>query len=55
MRKLLTDRRAVSSFEYAMLAAAIGLVLVQVLQVPADALMSVLSNFFGTSGGGMGH
>ena len=51
LRRLLTDRRAVTSFEYALLAGAIALVLFEVLQAPADALGSVLSQMFSGPGG----
>jgi Flp pilus assembly pilin Flp len=49
--KLLSDRRAVTSFEYALLAGAIALVLFEVLQAPADALSGVLSQMFSGPGG----
>ena len=55
MPKLLTDRRGVTSIEYALLAASIALVLFEVLQVPAEALGSVfvqLFEGFGSHGSG---
>ena len=48
------DRRSSTSFEYALLAAAIGLVLFEVLQVPAQALGDVLGQLF-KGAGGQGH
>jgi Flp pilus assembly pilin Flp len=49
--RLLPDRRAVTSFEYALLAGAIALVLFEVLQAPATALSDVLSQLFSGAGG----
>jgi Flp pilus assembly pilin Flp len=49
--QLLTDRRAVTSFEYALLAGAIALVLFEVLQAPANALTSLLGELFSGPGG----
>jgi Flp pilus assembly pilin Flp len=48
---MLTDRRSVTSLEYALLAAAIALVLFEVMQVPAQALSDVIQQLFGGSGG----
>jgi Flp pilus assembly pilin Flp len=53
MPKFLTDRRAVTSLEYALVAAAIGIVLLNVLQVPAESLASVIASVLaGSSDGG---
>jgi len=54
LRRLLSDRRAVTSFEYALLAGAIALVLFEVLQAPADALSGLLGQLFSGPGGHTG-
>ena len=51
MRRFLQDRRAVSSFEYALLAATIGLVLLEVLQTPAESNGNAIMNFYHAWGG----
>jgi Flp pilus assembly pilin Flp len=51
MSKLLADRRASTSIEYALLAAAIAVVLFEVLQVPARVLSDVLAQMFSGAGG----
>jgi Flp pilus assembly pilin Flp len=51
MSKLLACRRATTSIEYALLAAAIAVVLFEVMQVPAQVLGQVLSQMIGGSGG----
>jgi Flp pilus assembly pilin Flp len=55
MPKFLADRRATSSLEYAVLAAVLGIMLIQVLQVPAQSIATVLSGLFGGDGGGASH
>ncbi len=54
MPRLLIDRRGVTSLEYALLAAAIALVLFEVLQAPADALGDLLGSLFSGPGGHTG-
>ena len=51
MPRLFTDRRAVTSLEYALLAGAIALVLFEVLQAPANALGALLTQLFSGPGG----
>jgi Flp pilus assembly pilin Flp len=51
MLKVLLDRRAVTSIEYAMVAGALAFVLFEVMQAPAHALGAVLENLFGGAGG----
>ena len=52
MPKIFTDRRAVSSLEYALMIGAIALVLVEVLQVPmqlaGDYAAHVMTSFRGS-------
>jgi Flp pilus assembly pilin Flp len=47
-----SDRRAVGAWEYAILAALIGLVLVTVLQTPVHELSEIIGNWMGSSSGG---
>jgi Flp pilus assembly pilin Flp len=54
MLRLLTDRRGVTSLEYALLAGAIALVLFEVLQAPANALGDLLAQMFSGPGGHTG-
>jgi Flp pilus assembly pilin Flp len=54
MPKFLTDRRATSSLEYAVLAAVLGVMLIQVLRVPAQTIADVLANVLGSGGLGGG-
>ncbi len=51
-----SDRRGVGAWEYAVLAALLGLVLVTVLQTPVHELSEVIGNWMGgdASGGGGG-
>jgi len=51
MSKLLVASRGSTSIEYALLAAAIAVVLFEVLQVPAHVLGEVLSHMLGGAGG----
>ena len=50
MLKVLLDRRAVTSIEYAMVAAALALVLFEVMQAPAHALGTLFNHVLGDSG-----
>jgi Flp pilus assembly pilin Flp len=52
MRKFLTDRRGITSLEYAVVAASMAIVLIEVLQVPLQALANALGSVFGGGGGG---
>jgi Flp pilus assembly pilin Flp len=53
--RMFTDRRAVTSFEYALLAGALALVLFEVMQMPAEALGNVVTSLFmGVGGQGPG-
>jgi hypothetical protein len=49
--RMLTDRRAVSSFEYALLAGALAFVFFEVLQMPAEALGNVITGLLAGVGG----
>jgi Flp pilus assembly pilin Flp len=51
MRRLLKDRGGGTTLEYALLAAAIALVLVEVMQVPMHALGEIITNLFQSAGG----
>ncbi len=48
------DRRGVGAWEYAVLAALLGLVLVTVLQAPVHELSVVIGNWMASAGGGGG-
>jgi Flp pilus assembly pilin Flp len=54
MPKFLNDRRATSSLEYAVLAAVLGIMLIQVLQVPVQSIADLLASVIGGGGGGSG-
>jgi Flp pilus assembly pilin Flp len=54
MPNFLTDRRGTSSLEYAVLAAVLGFVLIQVLQVPAQSIANLVASVLGGDGGGAG-
>ena len=54
MRKFATDRRGVTSLEYALLAAALAVVLLQVLQVPAQSIGDVVTSLLASTGGASG-
>jgi len=49
-----SDRRGVGAWEYAVLAALLGLVLVTVLQTPVHELSEVIGNWMGSAGSGGG-
>jgi Flp pilus assembly pilin Flp len=49
--RILTDRRAVTSFEYALLAGALAFVLFEVMQMPAEALGSIITGLYAGVGG----
>jgi len=49
-----SDRRGVGAWEYAVLAALLGLVLVTVLQTPVRELGEVIGNWMGSAGSGGG-
>jgi Flp pilus assembly pilin Flp len=51
MPKILANRRAVTSLEYALVAGALALVLFEVMQAPAHALGEVISHLFGSPAG----
>jgi Flp pilus assembly pilin Flp len=51
MPKILAERRAVSSLEYALVAAALALVLFEVMQAPAHALGEAINTLFAGPGG----
>jgi len=50
MLRVLVDRRAVTSIEFAMVAAALGLVLFEVMQAPAHALGALFDHVLGSAG-----
>jgi Flp pilus assembly pilin Flp len=47
---LWSDRRGVGTWEYAVLAALLGLVLVTVLQTPVHELSEIIGNWMGSTG-----
>jgi Flp pilus assembly pilin Flp len=53
MFKLLTDRRGVTSLEYALLAATLALAVVSALWVPATHMATLMSHILTAPGSGM--
>ncbi len=55
MLKVLTNRRGTTSLEYAVLAAVLGVMLIQVLQVPAQSIGDLIATVLGGGGAGTQH